>query len=292
MMLVLFVALLVLLVIPQEAGSYALHRLGIINTRRQKEDVFTLAAAAGKQKVSPGGNRAITAADLAFLDAYTRPLDQAPFWMNDNGLKFSCTGCGRCCQNDGVVWLDSDEFVDMTNLLQLSQNEMLDQYVDSIMNGWVKLKNKPTPPGDSSRSSSRSSSSSNDVGRCVFLADDGKTCSVYDARPVQCRSYPWWPKLVHNETTWLAEACLPESVALEEAKTVLIDGRANKHWSAETGGCEGVGHADAGVVPTSIIHRNKLLYEAWMDLVRTLVMCLCNFADTQQKYTRIHRQTN
>ena len=33
-------------------------------------------------------------------------------------------------------------------------------------------------------------------GRCVFLVDGRETaCSIYAARPEQCRSWPFWPEL-------------------------------------------------------------------------------------------------
>ena len=32
---------------------------------------------------------------------------------------------------------------------------------------------------------------------CVFLEDN--KCSVYEVRPTQCRTFPWWPELVEDE---------------------------------------------------------------------------------------------
>lgn len=34
-------------------------------------------------------------------------------------------------------------------------------------------------------------------GDCVFLRD-GRQCTVYGARPLQCSSYPWWPELMDD----------------------------------------------------------------------------------------------
>lgn len=34
-------------------------------------------------------------------------------------------------------------------------------------------------------------------GDCVFLRD-GKQCTVYGARPLQCSTYPWWPELMDD----------------------------------------------------------------------------------------------
>ena len=41
--------------------------------------------------------------------------------------------------------------------------------------------------------------------RCIFLDGDGK-CRVYAVRPVQCRSYPFWPELIASAAAWNREA--------------------------------------------------------------------------------------
>jgi Fe-S-cluster containining protein len=115
------------------------------------------------------------------------------WWQS--GLKFGCTACGRCCQNDGEVWLDADEFCDLTSHLKLPPAVVLEKYSEKVMSGWVKLKNKVSDKASESD-------------RCIFLDDDGKKCTVYEARPVQCRTYPWWPRLLLNESEWQTEVLL------------------------------------------------------------------------------------
>jgi Fe-S-cluster containining protein len=41
-------------------------------------------------------------------------------------------------------------------------------------------------------------------GRCVFL-DEQMRCRIYKVRPLQCRTYPFWPELM-NPRAWRAEA--------------------------------------------------------------------------------------
>jgi Fe-S-cluster containining protein len=38
---------------------------------------------------------------------------------------------------------------------------------------------------------------------CVFWKDG---CSVYEARPLQCRAFPFWPSIVHSSGAWKAAA--------------------------------------------------------------------------------------
>jgi hypothetical protein len=61
-------------------------------------------------------------------------LDES-FWKD--GLQFGCTGCGRCCQNEGEVWLNSDEFHDLVDTLKLPADDVVDVYIDEV-NGWVR----------------------------------------------------------------------------------------------------------------------------------------------------------
>lgn len=52
------------------------------------------------------------------------------FWTD--GLKFGCTGCGRCCQNEGEVYLDTDEFSEIASHLKLSQEDFLSIYAEKV----------------------------------------------------------------------------------------------------------------------------------------------------------------
>ena len=38
--------------------------------------------------------------------------------------------------------------------------------------------------------------------KCTFL--EGKRCSVYEGRPTQCRTWPWWPEVM-DAKTWNKE---------------------------------------------------------------------------------------
>ncbi|HQB07393.1 MAG TPA: hypothetical protein PK712_06015, partial [Rectinema sp.] len=38
----------------------------------------------------------------------------------------------------------------------------------------------------------------------IFLENYG--CSVYPARPVQCKTYPFWETILENEQSWIEEA--------------------------------------------------------------------------------------
>lgn len=173
---------------------------------------------------------AISRSDLSSVEADAIYAGQAQWWTSSPGaLKFSCTGCGKCCQTEGDVWLDANEFAELSYSLQKGHEEVLETYTEETFGGWVRLKNVPV--GDHTG--------------CVFLGEDGKTCSIYKSRPVQCRTYPYWPKVIYNETTWVRSAELP--------------------WNPETGGCEGINHINATSVPSETVWRNKALYDTYTD---------------------------
>ena len=139
-------------------------------------------------------------------------------WWKE-GLKFGCTACGRCCQNEGEVWLDADEFADLSTNLKETPEAVLQKYSEKTMSGWVKLKNQISDDPKI-----------ND--RCIFLGADGKQCSIYDSRPIQCRTYPFWPRLLSSESEWDKEAVQPDAVQ-------LVEGSTERHWTPAAGGCEG-----------------------------------------------------
>ena len=39
-------------------------------------------------------------------------------------------------------------------------------------------------------------------GDCVFLDPQTRRCQVYAARPMQCRTWPFWPSNIETKDTW------------------------------------------------------------------------------------------
>ncbi|KAL3794749.1 hypothetical protein HJC23_012759 [Cyclotella cryptica] len=56
---------------------------------------------------------------------------------------------------------------------------------------------------------------------------------IYDVRPIQCETYPFWPSIVATRGDWEDEAVVPE-------EGVLREGTSDRYWTAELGGCEGI----------------------------------------------------
>ena len=103
-------------------------------------------------------------------------------WYKD-GLRFECTSCGDCCTGEpGYVWVNKAEITAMANLLGTSAESFEAQYVRiiGIRRSLVEL-----PNGD-----------------CIFFDSKTRHCVIYQVRPRQCRSWPFWKSNLRTPQTW------------------------------------------------------------------------------------------
>ncbi len=109
--------------------------------------------------------------------------NNTPFY--EEGLRFSCTRCSKCCRFDpGYVFLSEADIASLMAHFDASRQEIEERYCRHVeMDGHVRL--------------SLQEQANND---CVFWNDGG--CTVYEARPLQCRSFPFWPSYLFSEYTW------------------------------------------------------------------------------------------
>lgn len=98
-----------------------------------------------------------------------------------NGLRFECQRCGLCCTGEpGYVWVTPAEAGKIAEFLALSRSEFASRYLRNA-GSFDSLLELPD-------------------GRCVFYGD--KTCAIYPARPVQCRTFPFWESIVLSQESW------------------------------------------------------------------------------------------
>lgn len=117
------------------------------------------------------------------------PDGAEPRWFED-GRRFECTSCGNCCTGgEGAVWFDDDEGRAMAEVLGQAYPEFLVRHTRMI-DGHRSLNEHLTGFGHD----------------CEFLDREtipGKAiCSVYGARPSQCRTWPFWPELMKSKKAW------------------------------------------------------------------------------------------
>ncbi len=105
----------------------------------------------------------------------------------DAGLRFSCTRCGDCCRRapgeEKHVYLETTDLDRLERALGLSRAELLRKHVERLDEVTLVLKWSETA--------------------CSFLGPDG--CTLYEARPAQCRSFPFWPENLASREEWERE---------------------------------------------------------------------------------------
>lgn len=104
----------------------------------------------------------------------------------EQGLRFECQGSGKCCTSHGefgFVFLTQDDRRRFARHLNITTTAFTKKYCDQT-NGIWHLKE------DSQNTD------------CMFLKN--KRCSVYEARPNQCRTWPFWPEVM-NAKAWKSE---------------------------------------------------------------------------------------
>ena len=118
----------------------------------------------------------------------------------DKAISFSCTACGKCCKSNGAtrVFVNSKEIENIASVMNISVDAVNKEYITTV------LGNDGTELNSLKKHSSKN--------QCVFL--DGNKCSIYSARPTQCRTYPYWPHIMIGEAEWRAEAVSCEGIKL------------------------------------------------------------------------------
>jgi Fe-S-cluster containining protein len=114
-----------------------------------------------------------------------------PWWKHAPGVRFSCTGCGRCCSGEpGAVWLSEADLECLASLLNVSQDVVIRRYC-RILDGKLALR-------ETKRVELGGSHVEHD---CIFL-EAGKLCRIYEGRPTQCRTFPFWPEVMKSPESW------------------------------------------------------------------------------------------
>ncbi len=109
-------------------------------------------------------------------------IDNDKIFFKD-GLRFECQGSGKCCTSHGefgFVFLTPADRKRFAKFFKMTSSEFTKKYCDRT-NGVWHLKENPAQPD------------------CMFL--EKKRCSVYDARPSQCRTWPFWGEVM-NAKSW------------------------------------------------------------------------------------------
>jgi uncharacterized protein len=108
-------------------------------------------------------------------------------WYAAEGLRFRCTQCGDCCTGEpGYVWVNAEEIAALAAHEGMSARAFEAEHTRKVGN--------------------RRSLFERFDGDCEFFVPETRRCRVYAARPVQCRTWPFWPQNLATEEAW-ADTC-------------------------------------------------------------------------------------
>ena len=106
-----------------------------------------------------------------------------------DGLDFSCKQCSFCCCGfSGVVLLSEHDLERLAQWADLTNEQFIAVYCRWIESDdgkkYLSLREKKNM-------------------ECIFW---DKGCSAYQARPTQCRTYPFWTSVLKDRESWQKES--------------------------------------------------------------------------------------
>ena len=97
----------------------------------------------------------------------------------------ACSSChGNCCIGEsGYIWISENEILNLAKYLKISQNEVREKY---LYKASYKYSIQEIQLDENNFS-------------CCFLNVEKKQCMIYEVRPMQCRTFPFWEYFKKNE---------------------------------------------------------------------------------------------
>ncbi len=103
-----------------------------------------------------------------------------------------CAKCnGFCCRGEsGYIWINFNEIQRLSEHLQLSVDEVALRYLKKVKHRYSFIEKKL---------------GAGDYG-CIFFDENLKRCGIYEVRPNQCRTFPFWEQF-KNQTDEVKQEC-------------------------------------------------------------------------------------
>jgi Fe-S-cluster containining protein len=119
-------------------------------------------------------------------------------WYAD-GLNFTCQQCGNCCTGGpGYVWVSDVELDRLADYLKLTREDVIQKYCRRV-GGRYSLKEIRRGQLYDCVFLTESKASAGNGDRVVHST---RGCSIYPVRPLQCRTWPFWPGNLSSKNAW------------------------------------------------------------------------------------------
>ena len=113
-------------------------------------------------------------------------MDDRQFYSS--GLRFSCIRCSNCCRKEsGFVYLSENDLSVLARELGMGYTEFVKTWCR-----WIPFE----------RGRERLSLREKSNFDCIFWNNEAAGCTVYNARPLQCRAFPFWDYILCSEQAW------------------------------------------------------------------------------------------
>ncbi|MBQ6672114.1 MAG: YkgJ family cysteine cluster protein [Spirochaetales bacterium] len=107
----------------------------------------------------------------------------------DKGLRFECQNCNYCCSSEpGYVFLSEEDISRLSSGLGMEAQAFIDTFCRIVDMGAFKMVSLLEKENYD----------------CIFLENGG--CRVYEHRPRQCETYPFWAHVLEDRESWDREA--------------------------------------------------------------------------------------
>lgn len=122
----------------------------------------------------------------------------------ENGLNFECQRCSFCCgHSPGFVYLSERDLLTLCNFYDMEVSEFIEKYCR-----WVDYYYGETVLALLEKKNYD----------CI-LWNNG--CSAYEARPIQCSTYPFWSWMIQDRKTW--DDCAKDCLGMNKGKVWSYD---------------------------------------------------------------------
>ncbi|SHO80646.1 FIG00469387: hypothetical protein [hydrothermal vent metagenome] len=114
--------------------------------------------------------------------------DGYEFGFDSNG----CQNCnGFCCRGEsGYIWINFNEIERLAKYLNISREELSIKYLKKVKHRYSLIEKKLGV---------------NDYA-CIFFDEKLNRCGIYEARPNQCKTFPFWQQF-KNDKEGVSKEC-------------------------------------------------------------------------------------
>jgi Fe-S-cluster containining protein len=108
--------------------------------------------------------------------------DSFRLFSDGRDRRFTCERCGNCCRRPGVVHFSATDIRRAAAFLEMNPREFRKTYLVKEDGRWLL-------EGEGDKG-------------CLFFDEATTACRIQEAKPLQCRAWPFWPETHHSRSTW------------------------------------------------------------------------------------------